>query len=596
MIRNIRIYPDGRGKRCLLTMRLKYRSSSSSSMSSNCLSKIKEPSQTVSNSTGKINISKKSWIIRISTLLFLISLILIYNLYFGLINPKSLPIMIYTGIVMSFSIMILTLGWICYRNPAIYFKSPSGLASASGVYDGGEHSSTLGTEVSNVIRKNHHKDMDISDKACQTDFDSTTDLTKGESSLVSVIIPIYNQKNMIRYVIDSILNSTYRNIEIIAINDGSNDGTKELLDEFKNDGYKHSNLKIIHKQNGGKRKAVAKGFFESKGKYLVLIDSDSIIDKNAIEQIVNTFSTNPDLGALTGHAKILNADKNFLTKCQDAWYDYEFNIYKTCESYFGSVTCCCGCLAAYKRETIEEFVSLWIDRDDEIKNSDNASNSFYEFKENSTISLSPPSEPQILTAKLSNSKSQLTGAPSSSLSSFFSSLSNKLLRSLASYDDSEDRALTTYSLTKCKSAYVSNAVVYTDVPEKLNGFIKQQQRWKKGTLRSNLFASTFVWSKNNPIMSLIFYAGFALSILSPIVTIVALLYCVFILHNILFPLFLVNGYLMVGFLEGLDYKMRDPNANYWKYRPIMNLILAFVVSWLTFSAIVNYRKDVWLTR
>jgi hypothetical protein len=53
---------------------------------------------------------------------------------------------------------------------------------------------------------------------------------------------------------------------------------------------------------------------------------------------------------------------------------------------------------------------------------------------------------------------------------------------------------------------------------------------------------------------------------------------------------------MIGFFEGLDYKMRDPNSKYWKYRPIMNLILAFVISWLTFSAIANYRKDVWLTR
>jgi hyaluronan synthase len=567
---------------------------------------IRETGQTVSLSTGRINISRKGWIIRISTLAFLTSLILIYNLYFGLINPESQPIMIYAGIVMSFSIMILAFGWICYRNPSRSTPSPaspSGLISGSGEYDdedeGDNPSITISAEINNEI-DNLCKTMNVSDhKICQSNYDSTTDLTVGDLDLVSVIIPVYNQKDMIQYVIESVLNSTYKNIETIAINDGSNDGTQELLDEIKNDvenKYKYSNLKIFHKENGGKRSAVAKGFFESKGRYLVLIDSDSIVDKDAIKQIVNTFNTNPELGALTGHAKILNADKNFLTKCQDAWYDYEFNIYKTCESYFGSVTCCCGCLAAYKRETIEEFVSLWIDRDDEIKNSDNASNSFDEFKENSTISLSPPSEPQILTAKLSNSISQLTGAPSSSLSSFFSSLSNKLLRSLASYDDSEDRALTTYSLTKCKSAYVSNAVVYTDVPEKLNGFIKQQQRWKKGTLRSNLFASTFVWSKNNPIMSLIFYAGFALSILSPIVTIVALLYCVFILHNILFPLFLVNGYLMVGFLEGLDYKMRDPNAEYWKYKPIMNLILAFVVSWLTFSAIVNYRKDVWLTR
>ncbi|HET7344345.1 MAG TPA: glycosyltransferase family 2 protein, partial [Nitrososphaeraceae archaeon] len=156
--------------------------------------------------------------------------------------------------------------------------------------------------------------------------------------------------------------------------------------------------------------------------------------------------------------------------------------------------------------------------------------------------------------------------------------------------------LTAYSLMKYKSAYVSSAVVYTDVPEKLNGFIKQQQRWKKGYLRANLFASTFFWQRNNPIMSLIFYAGLALTVLSPVITIVSLLYCIFTLHNILFPLFLVNGILMVGFFEGLDYKMRDPNTKYWMYRPIMNLILSFVISWLTFSAIASYRKNVWLTR
>jgi hyaluronan synthase len=294
---------------------------------------------------------------------------------------------------------------------------------------------------------------------------------------------------------------------------------------------------------------------------------------------------------LAGHAKLLNADKNFLTKCQDAWYDYEFNIYKACESYFGSVTCCCGCLAAYRREAIGKFISLWINRDDEIKDS---SNGIGDLEENYSVKLSP-SLSGTLSTKLSKSKPLSTETQSQS-HPVFSSLSDKLLKSLSSYDDSEDRALTAYSLMKYKSAYVSSAVVYTDVPEKLNGFIKQQQRWKKGYLRANLFASTFFWQRNNPIMSLIFYAGLALTVLSPIITIVALLYCIFTLHNILFPLFLVNGILMVGFFEGLDYKMRDPNAKYWMYRPIMNLILSFVISWLTFSAIASYRKNVWLTR
>ena len=115
-------------------MSLKYRSSSSSSSNNYLKEIVRGPSQTVSMTTGRINISKKGWIIRISTLIFLISLILIYNLYFGLINPESQPIMIYTGIVMSFSIMILAFGWICYRNPSRSpaSASPSILTNGSG--------------------------------------------------------------------------------------------------------------------------------------------------------------------------------------------------------------------------------------------------------------------------------------------------------------------------------------------------------------------------------------------------------------------------------------------------------------------------------
>ena len=122
---------------------------------------------------------------------------------------------------------------------------------------------------------------------------------------------------------------------------------------------KYSYLKVIHKKNGGKRKAVATGFFKSKGEYVVLIDSDSVIDKHAIEEFVKAFDQNDQIGAITGHVKLWNSGKNFLTKCQDAWYDYEFNIYKTCESHFGAVTCCCGCFAAYRRKAIESFISFW---------------------------------------------------------------------------------------------------------------------------------------------------------------------------------------------------------------------------------------------
>jgi hyaluronan synthase len=179
---------------------------------------------------------------------------------------------------------------------------------------------------------------------------------KVPDDLVSVIIPVYNQENLIEKVVNAIFLSTYHNLEVVAVNDGSKDNTKQVLDGLAG---KYPHLKVIHKKNGGKRTAVATGFYAAKGNCVVLIDSDSIVDKYAIEEFMKVFSANPKVGGIVGNGKVLNADKNFLTKCQDAWYDYSFNIGKTSESIFGTVLCLSGCLAAYRREAISAFMTYW---------------------------------------------------------------------------------------------------------------------------------------------------------------------------------------------------------------------------------------------
>ena len=87
-----------------------------------------------------------------------------------------------------------------------------------------------------------------------------------------------------------------------------------------------------------------------------------------------------------------------------------------------------------------------------------------------------------------------------------------------------------------------------------------------------------------------------MTLVAPLVTVMALCYGIFVLSEPLAPLSLVGGFIAIGFLEGIDYKMRDSEAKHWKYRPLMNLLLSFIISWLIFSAIINYRKNVWLTR
>lgn len=87
-----------------------------------------------------------------------------------------------------------------------------------------------------------------------------------------------------------------------------------------------------------------------------------------------------------------------------------------------------------------------------------------------------------------------------------------------------------------------------------------------------------------------------MTVIAPIVTIIAVCYRMFIMSEPFAPISLVSGFIAVGFLEGIDYKMRDSEAKYWKYRPLMNLLLSFVISWLIFTAIINYKKNVWMTR
>ncbi len=102
--------------------------------------------------------------------------------------------------------------------------------------------------------------------------------------LVSIIIPIYNVKDYITQCLNSIINQTYRNIEIILIDDGSNDGSERICDEYA---LNDMRIKAFHLQNGGAAYARNYGLENAHGKYVYTCDSDDYIDCDAITQLVN---------------------------------------------------------------------------------------------------------------------------------------------------------------------------------------------------------------------------------------------------------------------------------------------------------------------
>ena len=95
-----------------------------------------------------------------------------------------------------------------------------------------------------------------------------------EDKLISVIVPVYNIEKYLRRSINSIINQTYSNLEIILVDDGSTDESGKICDEYANI---DSRIKVIHKKNGGQASAINLGLDIAKGDYIGFSDRDDYI-------------------------------------------------------------------------------------------------------------------------------------------------------------------------------------------------------------------------------------------------------------------------------------------------------------------------------
>ncbi len=107
--------------------------------------------------------------------------------------------------------------------------------------------------------------------------------------MVSVIIPAYNTANYIKRCIDSLREQSYTDLQVIFVDDGSNDNT---LDEIQKENDGRLNLKIIHKENGGIASARNEGLKYVKGDYIFFFDSDDFLEKDSIRALVNVLEEN----------------------------------------------------------------------------------------------------------------------------------------------------------------------------------------------------------------------------------------------------------------------------------------------------------------
>lgn len=171
------------------------------------------------------------------------------------------------------------------------------------------------------------------------------------SQTVSVIVPCYNEQEVILHSLKSIMNQTYKNIEILVIDDGSKDRTYALAKVFEFDDGLRS-LKVLSKPNGGKSRALNFGIEKARGSLICCVDADSKLDPVAIELLVQHFR-DPQIAAVAGSVSVVNTN-SFLTKLQSLEYIQGLNMVKNGQAFLKLVNIIPGPLGMFRKEAIQQ--------------------------------------------------------------------------------------------------------------------------------------------------------------------------------------------------------------------------------------------------
>lgn len=369
--------------------------------------------------------------------------------------------------------------------------------------------------------------------------------------LVSVVIPVKNEEGFIRNCVQSFINSTYKNKEIIVVDDGSTDKTSEILDKMSAE----SNIRVIHNpKGGGKKRAIEIGVEVAKGEIYFFTDSDSEIAPDAMEKAVAIFNSDKKIGAVTGHgrARGMSQKLNTLEKMQDVLFDSQFRIQKGAESSFSSITCCSGPITLYRREAVRQHIHAWVHDKffgQEFKfATDRRLTAFVLSGRGSDVVEKQPISTGAITAK-----------PESSF--------------------------------PWKMVYSPSIKVLIGPPTDFSSYVKQQIRWRKSFIRSIFSTGKTYWRRPFPI-AVLFYLQMGLKILRPFIVFKSVVILP-LMGDYITALLYFASVLFTSTVYAVEFRLRNPGSTQWVYRPMMTLFQMFVISWMLFYALFTIRKTAW---
>lgn len=351
----------------------------------------------------------------------------------------------------------------------------------------------------------------------------------------TVIVPAYNEGRQVYATLKSLAESDYPEgkLQLLSIDDGSKDDTWSWMQEAKK--VLGDRVSICQQpKNMGKRHALYRGFNEGTGEVFVTVDSDSIVNKDTLRNLVSPFVTNEKCGAVAGNIKVLNTKKALIPKMLDVSFTLSFEFVRSAESSLNSVLCTPGALAAYRRTAVFACLNDWI---------------------------------------------------------------NQTFMGQAS-DIGEDRAMTNMILKQGYHVlFQRNAYAYTNVPEKYKGLYKMFIRWGRSNVRENIEMSKYVFTNfregSKTGTRLLFFSQ-ATKIVMSYPFLLFMLYFV-ATHPLLFVSSTLFSILVLSTFPVIFYAKRyNFVESFWAYS--YSILYTFGLFWITPYAIATANRRGWLTR
>lgn len=180
---------------------------------------------------------------------------------------------------------------------------------------------------------------------------------------VSVIVPAFNEGPLVRQAILSIAASRYPldRLEIIAVDDGSTDDTwLHILAAARAAQGRTQVTTLRQPRNAGKRQALYLGFARARGDVIVTVDSDSILEPDALRSLVTPLVREPGIGCVAGCVQVLNPRQSLITRFLKCYFSISFKFVRAYQNEFRGVFCTPGALSAYRADVLRSVADEWL--------------------------------------------------------------------------------------------------------------------------------------------------------------------------------------------------------------------------------------------